>query len=65
MVVETEICELFPLVHKLRKQTYDVMYVDTDEDKDGCELIQEKIAFSQGEYNLAVEPPAVISFSQG
>jgi hypothetical protein len=63
MVVETEVCELFPLVQKLRKETYDVMQIETDEEKGGCKLIQEKIAFSQGEYNLAVEPPAVISFT--
>jgi hypothetical protein len=64
MVVETEICELFPLVHKLRKETYDVMNVETEEEgKGGCRLVQEKIAFSQGEYNLAVEPPAVVAFT--
>jgi hypothetical protein len=65
MVVETEICEMFPLVHKLRKETYDVMQVEREEEKGGCRLIQEKIAFSQGEYNLAVEPPAVVAFMNG
>jgi len=65
MVVETEICEMFPLVHKLRKETYDVMQVEREEEKGGCRLIQEKIAFSQGEYNLAVEPPAVVAFMSG
>ena len=64
MVVETEICELFPLVQKLRKETYDTMKVETEEEgKGGCRLVQEKIAFSQVEYNLAVEPPAVVSFT--
>jgi hypothetical protein len=62
MVVESEICNLFPLVQKLRKETYDVMVVEPDEEKEGCRLIQEKIAFSQGEYNLDVEPPAVVAF---
>jgi ribosomal protein L12E/L44/L45/RPP1/RPP2 len=63
MVVETEVCQLFPLVQKLRKETYDTMIIETDEEKGGCSLIQEKIAFSQGEYNLAVEPPAVVAFT--
>jgi hypothetical protein len=63
MVVETEVCNLFPLVHKLRKETYDTMNIETDEEKGGCRLIQEKIAFSQGEYNLAVEPPSVVAFT--
>ena len=65
MVVETEVCSLFPLVHKLRNETYDVMNVEIDEEKGGCRLIQEKIAFSRGEFNLDIEDPAVISFTNG
>jgi len=61
MVVETEICELFPLVQKLRKETYDTMKIDDEEGY--CRLIQEKIAFIKEEYNLSVEPPAVLAFS--
>jgi len=63
MVVETEVCQLFPLVHKLRKETYDVMTV-SEEDDGGCRLIQEKIGFAKGEYNWGVEPAAVLAFSE-
>ena len=61
MVVETEICELFPLIQKLRKETYDTMKIEDEEE--GCRLIQEKISFVKEEYNLSVEPPAVLAFS--
>jgi len=63
MVVETEVCQLFPLIQKLRKETYDVMQVETEEEIEGCSLIQEKIAFVRKQYNLAVEPPAVVAFT--
>jgi hypothetical protein len=62
MVVETEICELFPLIQKLRKETYDTMKIEENEEG-GCRLIQDKIAFVKEEYNLSVEPPAVLAFS--
>lgn len=63
MVVETEVCQLFPLVHKLRKEMYDVMTVSVDDDG-VCKLIQEKIGFAKGEYNWGVEPAAVLAFSE-
>ena len=63
MVVETEVCQIFPLMHKIRKEMYDVMKV-LEDDAGGCELIQEKIGFAKGEYNWGVEPAAVLAFSE-
>jgi hypothetical protein len=63
MLVETEVCQLFPLVHKLRNEIYDVMTVSVDDDG-GCKLIQDKIGFVKGEYNWGVEPAAVLEFSE-
>jgi len=63
MLVETEVCQLFPLVHKLRNEIYDVMTVSVDDDG-GCKLIQDKIGFAKGEYNWGVEPAAVLEFSE-
>jgi hypothetical protein len=63
MLVETEVCQLFPLVHKLRKEIYDSMKVLVDDDG-GCRLIQEEIGFAKGEYNWGVEPAAVLAFSE-
>jgi len=62
MLVETEVCQLFPLVHKLRKEIYDSMKILVDDDG-GCRLIQEEIGFAKGEYNWGVEPAAVLGFS--
>ena len=63
MLVETEVCQLFPLVHKMRNEIYDVMTV-SEEDDGGCRLIQDKIGFAKGEYNWGVEPAAVLEFSE-
>ena len=60
MVTETEICSLFPLIQKLRRETYDVMEIEAT--NDGCRLVQDKIGFSKLEYNMGAEPPAMISF---
>jgi hypothetical protein len=66
MVVESEICQLFPLVKDLRNDKYDVMRTvlnDEDDEMSGCRLIQERVSFVKGEYNLDVEESSVLKYS--